>query len=126
VRRPPHQAAAPACGASCAALQPRPRTWQPILLASNPPVHPRAVQAHAEAGSDPGRPRGAVRQALCAALQRELTEFYGFLAGLEQQLQHPLPPPGARAGWKQGWAWAGGGLASPSAGRPCADIGIWF
>lgn len=55
----------------------------------------RAVQGHIDAGSDPSRPRGAVRQALCAALQRELTEFYGFLAGLEQQLQHPLPGPGA-------------------------------
>jgi hypothetical protein len=36
-----------------------------------------------------------VRQALSAALQRELTEFYGFLASLEQQLVHPLPGPGA-------------------------------
>jgi hypothetical protein len=63
----------------------------------SPPPARSAVQAHIDAGADASNPRGAVRQALSAALQRELTEFYGFLAGLEQQLAHPLPAPGAFA-----------------------------
>jgi hypothetical protein len=80
-----------------------------------PPLPQRSVQAHIDAGSDPARPRGAVRQALSAALQRELTEFYGFLAGLEQQLQHALPAPGARGALL--WRGVQGALAVPSAAR---------
>lgn len=90
---------------------------QPSSRARRPASFPgrRAVQAHIEEGSDPARPRGAVRQALCAALQRELTEFYGFLAGLEQQLQHPLPAPG---GWRGATRTARGPVRPP---RSIAD-----
>ena len=46
--------------------------------------------------AEAGRSRGAVRQALSAALQQELTELYRVMAVLEAQLAHPLPMPGAQ------------------------------
>lgn len=42
---------------------------------------------------------GSVRQALCAALQEEITDFYRLMAVLEAQLAAPMPLPGGCLQW---------------------------
>lgn len=55
----------------------------------------RRVQAAIAEGRQQGA--GSVRQALCAALSEEVTDFYRLMAVLEAQLAVPQPLPGGRA-----------------------------
>lgn len=52
----------------------------------------RRVFAAIQAGRGPHA--GSVRQALCAALAEEVTDFYRLMAVLEAQLAVPQPMPG--------------------------------
>jgi hypothetical protein len=53
------------------------------------------VQAAIAEGRQQGA--GSVRQALCAALADEVTDFYRLMAVLETQLTVPQPMPGTPA-----------------------------
>jgi hypothetical protein len=73
-----------------------------LLPAYLPPLLPnlhaarvccRRVQAAIAEGRQQGA--GSVRQALCAALADEVTDFYRLMAVLETQLTVPQPMPGA-------------------------------
>lgn len=56
----------------------------------------RRVLAAIQAGRSPHT--GSVRQALCAALGEEVTDFYRLMAVLEAQLATPQPTPGGLVG----------------------------